>query len=75
MTIRDQIIKIINKKYQIVITDENNLIQEIGLDSMQILELIMSLEEEFGIIIPDDQLDPDLFQTINSIEQLVKSQM
>jgi len=73
--IHQRIVDMIYIKYQIRISDENNLTQEIGLDSMQILELIMGLEEEFAIIIPDEQLDPDLFQTIKNIVNLVEMQM
>ena len=37
------------------ITMDTNLIDDIGADSLDVVELIMALEEEFGITISDDQ--------------------
>ena len=36
------------------ITMDTNLIDDIGADSLDVVELIMSLEDEFGIAISDD---------------------
>lgn len=36
------------------ITMETNLIDDIGADSLDVVELIMSLEDEYGINISDD---------------------
>ena len=36
------------------ITLDTNLIDDLGADSLDVVELIMSLEDEFGVSIPDD---------------------
>ena len=36
------------------ITTDTNLIDDIGADSLDVVELIMSLEDEFGITISDE---------------------
>jgi acyl carrier protein len=40
---------------------------EIGFDSFSLLEFILRLEDEFGIAIPDEDLDPDIFHSINTV--------
>ena len=40
---------------------------ETGFDSFSLLEFILRLEDEFGIAIPDEDLDPQIFRSINTI--------
>jgi len=40
---------------------------EAGFDSFSLLEFILRLEDEFGIAIPDEDLDPDVFRSINTV--------
>jgi acyl carrier protein len=40
---------------------------ETGFDSFSLLEFILRLEDEFGIVIPDEDLDPDIFHSINTV--------
>jgi acyl carrier protein len=39
------------------LTRQTNFIEDIGADSLDIVELVMELEEEFDIQIPDDQAE------------------
>lgn len=43
----------------------------IGLDSVETMALVVSLEEEFGIYVPDAQLTVDLFASIGSLTDYV----
>ena len=57
------------------INNESQLVSELGLDSIQIIGLIGGLEEEFDIILEDDDLDFELFSTINSLATLVENKI
>jgi acyl carrier protein len=39
------------------IRDDATFIEDLGLDSLDLVDMIMKLEEEFGISIPDEDLD------------------
>ena len=39
------------------VTPESSFIEDLGADSLDIVELVMELEEEFEITIPDEQAE------------------
>ncbi|WQZ73957.1 acyl carrier protein [Helicobacter pylori] len=39
------------------VTPEAEFVKDLGVDSLDIVELIMALEEKFGIEIPDEQAE------------------
>ena len=39
------------------IKEESSFIDDLGADSLDIVELIMQLEDEFGVDIPDDEAE------------------
>lgn len=39
------------------IRDDASFVDDLGADSLDIVDMIMKLEEEFGITIPDEDLD------------------
>ncbi len=48
-----------------------DLIESGVLDSLALVELLFSLEREFGVTIPLEELDIDSFRTVESIARLV----
>jgi len=46
-----------------------------GFDSSQLLEFILSIEDEFGIVVPDEDLTLDNFDSISKISQYIKQQI
>lgn len=39
------------------VTDEASFIEDLGADSLDTVELVMALEEQFGVEIPDDDVE------------------
>lgn len=59
-TILDKITGIIAEQLDVPIADvkaEKSFTDDLGADSLAIVELVLALEEEFGIKIPDDKVD------------------
>ena len=53
------------------ITMESTFIDDLGADSLDIVELIMSLEEELEIEIPDE--DAEKFKTVGDVVEYINS--
>jgi acyl carrier protein len=51
-------------------TDDEDLL-EAGLDSMGIMRLIMFIEEQFGVTLPDSEIDPDNVNSFNALEKWI----
>ena len=52
---------------------EANLLDDLGADSLDVVELVMALEEEFGIEVPDE--DVENIRTIGDIVRYVGSKV
>jgi len=46
----------------------------LGLDSIDALELVLGLEKEFGVIIPDAEVGKKVFQSVSTVAQYVLEQ-
>ncbi|MBN1573255.1 MAG: acyl carrier protein [Deltaproteobacteria bacterium] len=44
----------------------------LGLDSIDALELVVALEKEFGIIIPDEEVGKEAFASLNALADFVE---
>lgn len=53
-------------------SDDDNLL-DAGLDSMGIMRLIMFIENEFGVTLPDTEIEPDNVQSFNALEHWILS--
>lgn len=49
---------------------ESSFIEDLGADSLDIVELIMALEEEFGLEIPDDEAEK--ISTVNDAVEYIR---
>lgn len=71
--LKELIVSIAPQVSKVDIVDETNLIDDLLFDSLMVMELVVSIEEEFGVEI-DDSTDYEkviVFKTL--FEQVVKS--
>ena len=72
---QDKIIKMIASKLGKKVEDvtlKSRLIEDLGADSLDIVELLMMLEDEYGITIPDQ--DAMNMSTIGDVVKFMESQ-
>jgi len=58
--VKDRVIEIVCENLGVnkeQVTEKTSFIEDVGADSLDIVELIMELEEEFEINIPDEQAE------------------
>lgn len=53
------------------VKDDTNIAEELGADSLDLVEILMSLEDEFGVSIPDEAI-PEI-KTIKDIVEFIES--
>lgn len=44
-------------------------------DSMAVVTLITALEEEYGLVVEDDEISAEIFETIGTLAQLVEDKL
>lgn len=69
---KERILEIYQRQCGIIITEDKELIQSRIIESYQLMNVIVDLEEEFGIkFTPDEIGNLDYFKTVNDVERLV----
>jgi len=70
----DQVKEIIARELEVEtkqLTPDAKFIEDLGADSLDIVELVMALEEEFGLDIPDEEADK--LKTVGDAMNYLKS--
>jgi acyl carrier protein len=52
------------------IKPETTFVQDLGADSLDVMEIIMRLEDEFGVHVPDEAIENIV--TVGDAEELIK---
>ncbi len=52
------------------IHDDSNILEDLGADSLDIIEMLMTLEDEYGVTIPDDQIGQ--VKTVKQVAELIE---
>lgn len=51
---------------------ESNIIDDLKADSLDIVEMVMELEDEFGVSVPDDKVQT--LKTVGDLVQFIESE-
>ena len=72
MSIRDDVLKLIKSESSIEINEKkmDTNFKEFGVDSLDLMELILKIELKFGITLPDDKLLE--VKTVNDLIKLIE---
>jgi len=57
------------------IENDKSLIDVYGVDSVSLLELVVGVEEEFGIMLGDDEFDVAHFSTVSALTKFIEQKM
>ncbi|MBQ0126126.1 MAG: acyl carrier protein [Clostridiales bacterium] len=53
------------------ITPDSNITADLGADSLDILQLLMTIEDEYGVVVPDEKLAE--FSTVSDVVNYIES--
>ena len=68
--IRELIAEQLNKKVEDV-TDDKEIVKDLGADSLDVIEMLMSLEEEYNITVPGEEVVN--IKTVGDIIKLIEA--
>lgn len=69
----EKVCKLISQRFELsdVKLTEDTTLEEIGADSIDLVDLVSELEEEFGVSVPDEEFEN--IKTISDISNLIES--
>ena len=73
MAVADKVIELISKQLNRPaeeITEDKEIVKDLGADSLDVVEMLMSLEEEFEISVPEE--DAVNIKTVGDIIKLIE---
>ena len=75
MEVNKRVVEILKEKLCVEeISSDDHLIEDIGADSLDIVETVMEMEREFGISIHDDEVDKN-FTTVGHLIDFIQEKI
>lgn len=72
----DKVVEIIAHQLQIdtdIIDEHTKIMEDLGADSLDVVEMLMTMEDKFGLTIPDEDIEE--LVTVSDIVEYVESNM
>jgi len=77
LDIKNRVLEVISEvgsiDFDVLEDEELSLVKNLGLDSLELVEIVMGLEEEFDIEIPDE--DAEKLTTIEDVIRYIEEQI
>ncbi len=76
MNVEERVIEIIAQKLNLSkdqVKPEASFVDDLGADSLDLVELVMAMEEAFGMSVPDE--DAEKLRTVKDVIEYVKSKV
>lgn len=67
MTIKEEVLNGLQDKLALSSIDENSRLQDLGIDSLDVVEYLLEIEDRYGIEFP-----PEDMANLNTINDLIK---
>lgn len=71
--VEEKLIKLLQNDNALLITADTDLVDDLQYDSLMFVELIIKIENEFNIEIPDEMLDIDVLRKYGFLENFLIS--
>ena len=71
MTIKEEVLQGLKDKLALSSIDENSRLQDLGIDSLDVVEYLLEIEERYGVEFPPEEMS-DL-KTINDLVVLIET--
>ena len=55
--------------------DPDSLLVDVGLTSMDMVNLMLGVEAEFDFTIPQSEITPENFQSVKTLQRMIESQL
>ncbi|NUQ00758.1 MAG: acyl carrier protein [Armatimonadetes bacterium] len=56
------------------IKDDDDLMTAFGIDSVELFEIVVGVEEDYGVALDEDEFSIERYQSVNNIAELIESQ-
>ena len=72
--LRDIIVEVLNVD-ETEVTMESTFIDDLGADSLDVFQIIMGIEDELGITVPQEELESKNLATVGDVYELINDTM